>query len=411
MRGSFKFFAGVVVGLGIFCFCRLSLASEINILVEKLVDKGVLTHGEARQILTETQEEIKKQLATGTSESVPAWIQNIKWGGDFRLRYEGQETEETSKKYRHRGRFRFRYGFTTKVNDQMDVGFRMASGEANPTSANQTFSGNFSSKYLWVDRAFLRYKPLEELTLIAGKIPNPFYNVSDLVWNGDINPEGGAVQLNLSAKPFKYFVNLGILPMYESGSNYDNPFLFAAQLGGETKISDVPVKAAVAYYDFQHLKGKSEATISPDYKPATNSLTGGVYDYDYKVFNVNAEMTPFTFDVFGKTAPLKVFGGYILNTAGNVDDDTGFLAGVSLGRARNPGDWSVGYTYYNIEKDAIAAIINSSDFETNNRGHKIGASYRLLKNTTFGLNYFTMESITGSKKDINKWQANLQVSF
>jgi polyhydroxyalkanoate synthesis regulator phasin len=40
-------------------------ASEIDILVRKLVDKGVLTPGEAQQVLNETKEEVKINLAKG----------------------------------------------------------------------------------------------------------------------------------------------------------------------------------------------------------------------------------------------------------------------------------------------------------------------------------------------------------
>ena len=53
-------------------------ASEVDILVQKLVEKGILTPGEAQQVVAETKEEVRKDLAKGTSASVPQWVQNIK---------------------------------------------------------------------------------------------------------------------------------------------------------------------------------------------------------------------------------------------------------------------------------------------------------------------------------------------
>jgi polyhydroxyalkanoate synthesis regulator phasin len=395
----------------IFSFSVISSAAQVDALVDKLVEKGILTRSEANLIVMETEQEARKEIAQGVQSSLPDWIQDMKWSGDLRLRYEGSETDTGSNKYRHRGRVRFRYGFTTEVNDRMSVGFRMASGSADPTSANQTFTDNFSSKSLWVDRAYLKYSfPGKTAELLGGKIPNPFYRVGDLVWNGDINPEGAALKFGLPAGSIDYFGNIAFLPMYESSSNYDNPFLFGAQIGLGGDIAEKPFKLSAAYFDFYNLKGKQEASISSNYTPGTNSLTGGVYDYDYKVVNLNAELTPFTFDL-GYPADLKLFTGYICNTASGVSEDTGYLAGFSLGKDKNPGEWKLGYTYYRIEKDAIAAIINSSDFETNRKGHKLGISYALLENTTLGLNYYTMKQLTDGKKDIDKWQVNLQVKF
>ncbi len=360
-------------------------ASEVEALIDILVEKGTL----------------------------PDWIYNIKWGGDFRLRYEGTETKTASgSSSRNRSRFRFRYGFTTDVNEQIKVGLRLASGSDDPTSANQTFTGNFSSKNFWIDRAYMQYTfPNENLTFFGGKFSNPFDQVSDLVWNGDIQPEGGALKFKIPNDSIDYFANLAVMPMWEK-SGTSSPFLFGVQLGAGMDIFGKPFKTSVSYYDFHHLKNNKEEDISPYYEPSTNTLDGeGKFVYDYRVLNLNAEYTPLTLDIFGQASLVKFFGGYICNTASGVVDDKGFLAGISLGRARNPGSWGLGYTYYRIEQDAVPAIINSSDFETNRRGYKIGASYALLENTTLGVNYFNMENIKGSQRDHQKWQVNLQGKF
>jgi len=62
MKKLFRFavFMAVFMWIGIgYCF-----AGEIDTLVNKLIEKGVLTPGEAQQIITETKEEVKKETSS-----------------------------------------------------------------------------------------------------------------------------------------------------------------------------------------------------------------------------------------------------------------------------------------------------------------------------------------------------------
>ena len=42
-----------------------------------------------------------------------------------------------------------------------------------------------------LDQAYLRYKPVNDLTIWAGRIPNPWF-YTDLIWANDLNFEGVA---------------------------------------------------------------------------------------------------------------------------------------------------------------------------------------------------------------------------
>ncbi|MCX7661816.1 MAG: hypothetical protein N2Z79_03935, partial [Candidatus Omnitrophica bacterium] len=46
-----------------FMVSSICFAGEIDLLLQKLVEKGIFTPGEAQQIKTETQEQIKKEIA------------------------------------------------------------------------------------------------------------------------------------------------------------------------------------------------------------------------------------------------------------------------------------------------------------------------------------------------------------
>ena len=73
----------LAVGLSAFLFLGLfagtkAHAGEMDVLVNKLVEKGVLSPSEAQIIVDETKVQVAKDLAHGDSLSVPDWTQRIK---------------------------------------------------------------------------------------------------------------------------------------------------------------------------------------------------------------------------------------------------------------------------------------------------------------------------------------------
>ncbi|HOU36942.1 MAG TPA: hypothetical protein PK562_06700, partial [Candidatus Omnitrophota bacterium] len=54
---------GVTAAAVICAAVTLAFGGEIDLLVDKLVEKGVLTQGEAQQLITETKEEVRQQNA------------------------------------------------------------------------------------------------------------------------------------------------------------------------------------------------------------------------------------------------------------------------------------------------------------------------------------------------------------
>ena len=145
----------------------------------------------------------------GDVNAVPEWLDRLKWEGDIRLRYQGDlfadgNAPETSFQAigqnvsntledRHRERVRLRLGLNANVAGGVDAGIRITTGNtSDPVSTNQTL-GNYDNKYsLVLDRAFLKLRPIDDLTLWGGRIPNPFFS-TDLVWDDDLNFEGAAV--------------------------------------------------------------------------------------------------------------------------------------------------------------------------------------------------------------------------
>jgi hypothetical protein len=120
------------------------------------------------------------------------------FSGDLRLRDEpffGGPSDQSQ--VRNRMRYRLRFNATTKLNDDINGGFSLASGDLNdPISTNQTANQFYTRKSIAIDKAFINYNPhfFKPLTLTGGKFAYPWYN-TELTWDKDLNPEGLAQTL------------------------------------------------------------------------------------------------------------------------------------------------------------------------------------------------------------------------
>ncbi len=241
----------------------------------------------------------------------PEWASRIRFYGDMRLRYHGSyfpagndqidainfNAINTGSPYdvtnanpyywptydvtqnRSQFRFRGRLGMVADLSQGFTAGLRFAGGEnSSPVSQNQTFGangGNFSKYALWIDRAFMKYQPLEEFSITAGRMDNPFWSPTDLVWYKDIGFDGLAAQAKyeivegvtpfVAGGAFPVFntdFNAGInLPIYRYGPptklGSRDKWLFGGQVGVAAKISpDYAVRFAAAFYDFSNVTGQ-----------------------------------------------------------------------------------------------------------------------------------------------------------
>lgn len=388
-------FLGVLSLLFVFWVSNL-FAGEIDILVRKLVEKGILTPGEAQEILVETKEEVKKEIAMGKHETLPTWLQTIKLRGDFRARY--QYTEKKGSEDRHRERIRLRVGAEAMVNEQMKVALGLATlGKANdPRSTNVTLGTGVNEetnnpgtfKDIGLDYAYAEYYPFGWLTLSAGKIKNALWEPSDLLWDTDINPDGGAVKLsyNLNSN-LNLFMNNMAYALSESSSDASDPFMLAFQPGFDWKINDnLSLKSALSFYYFNSVKNKTKYT-----NQSTNTLVGNMYRYDYNIWSPAGELK--IKNPFGGFFPhLAFFGEYVHNPDPD-DQNQGYALGLKFGaeKIENRGDWQVTAMYTKLEKDAWLDISPDSDRysgRTRMKGYEAILSYGLGKNTSLGIDYY-----------------------
>jgi hypothetical protein len=102
--------------------------------------------------------------------------------------------------------------------------------------------------------------------------------------------------------------------------------------------------------------------------------------------------------------PVAVFGSWVQNVVASTSDDTGWLLGARLNKAKEPGSWEFSYDYRKLEADAIVGGFTESDFlesATDSRGHKFGFKYQLATNLQSGLTYYHLEDTGNSTRDLD----------
>lgn len=401
-------------------FARSAHASDVDVLINRLVEKGVLTRADAEAILKETKmEKAEKAETTVTSEKLPSWLDKISIGGDLRLRYEYRDRQEGSGAGNYNlGRFRYRLHVTGQVMDNLKVVFGLASSSGDPRSQNVTFgtgtgkNGSFAGEPMAIDLAYVQYNPVKTLTLIGGKFGNPIWTPSQLIWDTDIKTEGAAATLDIPAgEGLAFFINTDFFVLQTNGDK--TPYVFAIQPGVKFDFaSGAHVKLAGTYYNFSKLKGST-----PGYSPKTNTyVTDGGLKYDYNMLDAGAEVG---FDNLASILPYIGFYGEYVHNPDPSRGNNGYLAGIKFGdkNTKEFGRWKVSYDYRREGRDAVPDMLPESDFfngYTDVYGSKATFTFGLGKNIYTALNYFNGHSADTNVTSNKKWdvvQIDMGMSF
>ncbi|MCH7557243.1 MAG: putative porin [Planctomycetes bacterium] len=369
------------------------------------------------QLVSKAFEEKKDDLGT-----VPDWVQNIKISGDFRYRHEQLDSEDPSTGRWNNGvtrnRMRARLMFDAKVNDDWDIAFRIATGsDKSPISTNQDLEDSFSKKDVWLDLAYFTWHPAaqEGLKVFGGKMKNAFYRAgkSELIWDTDLNPEGLAVQYVMPLSDVdQIFINGGGFWVDESTSGVDTSLWGLQSYWKRTIGNSDYILAGASYYDFGNLQGRDD--LKGTWGSSSflgNTSSGGLYTSDYDIFEGFAE-----YGFQWRGMPFAVFGNYAQNTVASTSEDTGWLIGCKLNKAKEPGSWELRYDYRDLEADAVVGAMSESDWlsgGTDGKGHKFVFKYQLAKNVQAGLTYYHLENNRNSTRDADyrRLQADLVFKF
>ncbi len=372
-------------------------ADKFDILMDKLVSKGVLSEADAVDIRNEVEMEAASQTASApaTKKETPAnWAEKIKVKGDLRLRHQWEDRDEDGAPVRNRDRARFRLGLETDVNEKLKLGAGVATGGTNPRSTNQTFQDTFATKSLDLDYVYADYKPFDWAEVFGGKFPGEkvIWEPAEMLWDTDIRPEGaGSVLTSDVSDNLKLALNSGVFVLDEASTTTNNPWMYFVQPSVKWGISDnVSLKTAASYYGID--SNNNDIDNSSD----TNTKAGANHKYDYDSIVPVVELG-ITEPLGGIVPYFALFGEYV--KAFDPDDrNEGYASGFKFGdkKVGDKGSWQFKYVYKYLQQDAwfdALSDLDTYDGETNIKGHRLSIQYALCPNVSFGLAYYYIEPI------------------
>ena len=369
------------------------------------------------------------QSGAQTNMTAPSWTDSITIKGDLRYRFEtiGDDSKKdgSGDTYtRQRDRIRARIGADAKVNDDVKVGIGFSTGGNDPISGNQTLGDGAGKKDMKLDVAYFDYNVLgsnpNEIHVVGGKMYNPFITMNDdLCWDPDLRPEGLAVKSQFGGDFATFYANGGYLWLQERDSK-DPLMLYAGQAAVKLQfVPEASLTLGVAYDKYNNLKGTDVIDWQGANSGYGNSTTKGSISGTTTNKAWASDFTPLMFfaqvDLWVEGLPLALFTQQLDNNDASTNGK-GYLYGVSLGKAKNPKTFEVGYSYSKLEKDATLGYWTDSDRwggGTDGKGSKIYGKYQIMKNLQAGVTYFVDDKkiSAASPTDYSRLQVDLMASF
>jgi hypothetical protein len=457
------------------------------------------------QIAAQVREQVMQQAKAdgwATPNQVPDWVQRITMYGDMRIRGEGdffpQDNFPDFVDYaainsgspyditgasggpplldttqdRWQVKLRARIGLRAQIDDWLTADIRVATGnDASPVSTNQTLgqNGPFTKYALWLDRAYLKATPIEQLTLYAGRMPNPFWT-TDLIYYDELSFDGFAAA---GRQPLRdgvaVFGSAGAFPVFNTAFNFGttanypsrDAWLFGVQGGAEWRITpDYTAKFAAAYFAYSNIQGKLSApceivfssdTCDTDNSrllfPSAGNTMMTIRDLVPVPSNPNGPQPQYfglasQFDILDLHGRLDIdtFSPIRVALEGEFSDNLGFnrayvlsvglpngsstvqagnIAWMIRGIIGTPEiaklwDWNVSLTYKYLESDSVLAALNDPDFHlggTNAKGFILAGNLGIARNAWITARWLSSNQVTGGPYAVDTVQADLNVRF
>jgi hypothetical protein len=415
-----------------------ALAQDNGALLDLLVKKKVITEKDADSVRTE----LDSQQADSSLNKLKLTdaVTSMTLGGDFRLRYQYQNLDHqaivaNNSDQTSRWRYRLRLNADFQLGPNFFGGVTLATGHS-ADGNNQTFDNGFANSSIYINRAFIGWKPTDWFVAKVGKQDNPFYT-TDLVWDPDIRPaglvesisfdkwfgggemvedkglskDGKSVMTSISTKP-KWTLALNLGQLYYSDNNEYNStgntktdaYIFGEQLVGSYDFgaANITFAPSAYFYNAASLTGFDSAVSFQDSTAvagASRKLTilTAPGDIAFKVMGIPTKFYwDFAYNAQGKGRADDIYKTYNVLSNGTIQsthktqDDIAWLAGFQVGQNKKAGDLSF---LVNFRQSGITSVdpnLNDSDFalsELNTQGIKAGLSYNFTDSLTGGVTY------------------------
>lgn len=335
------------------------------------------------------------------------------FSGDVRVRYEANSEQQIApNRYRGVVRARLKAGYT--LSERLYLGGMLSTGDpANPRTGDVTLTGFGADLQAKLAQAYLR-GDFGALQVLAGKIPQPFQR-TELVWDGDVNPQGLAGHYRQSWDNGGTLRLSGLYFLVDEAPAGPDSDMIGGQLAvGQDLAAGLRLDLAAAYYDYrlETTPGSSAAALRGNL-----AAPGGGYLSD---FNLANGMVTLSYSGLGPRWPARLALDYVRNLGAAVTDDSGFGLDLTLGRGSQHGDWRLTYGYAEAGVDAVLAAFSSdnTDLPTNYLQHSLAVDYVISPSLTFNAtayHYRPKNPAYAGLRPADEWldriRLNLQVTF
>lgn len=425
-------------------------AQSADALIDKLLEKGILTQREAEQLREDADKDFRR--AYSVKSGLPEWVTSLHFHGDVRLRYEGLYLPNdqaapggATTLDRHRFRYRLRFGAVAGFWDNLQAGFRLMSGEpsatgGDPLAGNSTFGNNASKKYVYIDLAYGKWTAVNNaewtVVLTGGKMENPFVT-GDMMFDKDYTPEGAALLLTRRLDDKHSLVlNAGGFVLNElSGSSHDS-YLVGVQTRWEALWAlNFQTSLGLGWFGISDVQNLASGQVFNSNRGNTRNAAGMLMHH-YNPIYVDAAVT-YTLEKFWRYSnpfPIRLEADYVHNPAVE-NDNYGWTAGITFGKAGKRGLWELGYRYRYVGADAFYEELVESDMGgyyavapvggtagygagTNTRGHVVRLQYSPFDSTTIAVTYYLSDLINSygapgarASSDVSRLQVDVSWKF
>ena len=351
-------------------------------LLNLLEKKGLISDSEAQAVRQEASQSFSTNFQSNfrAQTGLPAWVNTLKFNGDFRGRFEENNAANSQYFSRDRYRYRVRFGVTAALQDNFEVGLRLSSGnpQTNPggtlvggqsITANTDLNSLESRKFIWIDAAYAKWTPIQNTVWTVsgtfGKMDNPF-NLSNMIWDYDIDPEGGALQLAYHAGDQQTIKANGAFfvldeinqPQTTAGLTgvdpNNDPYVYGGQITWESKWnSKIESSLGLAAFDIAH-KDSLSAKLQPFYNSGNTRDVNGFLKYNMNPIITTAALT-YKLDscpLYPGMFPVKASFENMYNPGAPANNEA-YRVGFDPWQSRiAKGAWELSYRYPRLEADS-----------------------------------------------------------
>jgi hypothetical protein len=300
------------------------------------------------------------------------------------------------------------FGLKSQGFKNLDFGIRGDTGGEKWIAFSWWKMGDFFARFPFtIDRYFLTYRPIENLSLTLGRFQDPYSN-SELFFDEEMSPSGAMQKLkfeNIGGTFFKEFSLIAGETVVINHPLFGSTWMFSGKSDLKFNIADfADLNLSGAYH---HYVGEDDISKANDvakknglgpriegFAPLTNTLdTDGGFKYNFHIANAFAGLVLFK-DAF---MPLTVSADYLYNLGAPLDNQA-YQISANLGKMMEAGNFFIRYNYKVMQKDANISYFIEDQMVTDAIAHEGQIGVKLADKTSLS---FTAQYRIGIK-DVGK---------